>query len=333
MIRVEGPSVEDTFARANHLMLANRWGDGLPLWPPTRERVDWILRGTAQPRRRRLGTLAAARRRDHDRELRDRAGDGGRPARVPAGARRGGRGVPRRRIGQRAAAGGVGQRVSRGDRQRADRRADPAELRLRLSGSGSAAPGRRQHRPRAAPAAAEPRRRPARHRHDGELRRPALHERRLRRGRGESARRLGAARHRAPRLRAGHQLDLAGLRQRRDQHPPARRQEGDAGGGRAAGHVPHGRLHARAQHARPGRLRARHAGHPDDPGRGGPDDGRSRLDQGVDPRVPLGALADSGRASCGAPAARRGSRSTRARWCARASISTRGRSPPAPTTS
>ena len=35
MIRVEGASVEDAFARANNLMLANRWGDGLPLWPPT----------------------------------------------------------------------------------------------------------------------------------------------------------------------------------------------------------------------------------------------------------------------------------------------------------
>ena len=31
MLRVEGTSVEDTFARANHLMLANRWGDGLRL--------------------------------------------------------------------------------------------------------------------------------------------------------------------------------------------------------------------------------------------------------------------------------------------------------------
>ncbi|HEY7437237.1 MAG TPA: hypothetical protein VIE41_19005 [Methylomirabilota bacterium] len=57
MIRVEATSVEETFTRANHLMLANRWGDGLPLWPPTRERVDWILRGTAQPRRRRLGVF------------------------------------------------------------------------------------------------------------------------------------------------------------------------------------------------------------------------------------------------------------------------------------
>ena len=55
MIKVQGASVEDAFSRANHLMLANRWGDGLPLWPPTRERVDWILRGSVQPRRRRIG--------------------------------------------------------------------------------------------------------------------------------------------------------------------------------------------------------------------------------------------------------------------------------------
>jgi hypothetical protein len=55
MVRVEGATVENALDRANHLMLASRWGDGLPLWPPTRERVDWILRGTAQPRHRRLG--------------------------------------------------------------------------------------------------------------------------------------------------------------------------------------------------------------------------------------------------------------------------------------
>jgi hypothetical protein len=57
MVAVEGSSVEDALARANHLMLANRWGDGLPLWPPTRERVDWILGGAAWPRRRRLGAF------------------------------------------------------------------------------------------------------------------------------------------------------------------------------------------------------------------------------------------------------------------------------------
>jgi hypothetical protein len=57
MVRVQGTGVEDALARANHLMLANRWGDGLPLWPPTRERVDWILGGAAAPRHRRLGAF------------------------------------------------------------------------------------------------------------------------------------------------------------------------------------------------------------------------------------------------------------------------------------
>src|SRR5437899_6809585 len=55
MIKVKAASVEDAFSRANHMMLANRWGDGLPLWPPTRERVGWILSGSAQRRRRRIG--------------------------------------------------------------------------------------------------------------------------------------------------------------------------------------------------------------------------------------------------------------------------------------
>jgi hypothetical protein len=57
MVRVDGTSVEDAMARANHLMLASRWGDGLPLWPPTRERVDWILRGSARPRQSRIGAF------------------------------------------------------------------------------------------------------------------------------------------------------------------------------------------------------------------------------------------------------------------------------------
>ena len=69
------------------------------------------------------------------------------------------------------------------------------------------------------------------------------------------------------------------------------------------------------------------------PRRGRADDGRSRLDQALDPRVPLGALADPGRASAPRRRPLRGSRSTRARWRARASSSIRGRSPPSPTTS
>src|SRR5262245_51091582 len=39
MLSVEGSTFELALTRANHLMLARQWGDGLPLWPPTSERV------------------------------------------------------------------------------------------------------------------------------------------------------------------------------------------------------------------------------------------------------------------------------------------------------
>jgi hypothetical protein len=46
MIRVEGADYEEAHANFNALYLKRRWGDGLPLVPPTPKRVDWILRGT-----------------------------------------------------------------------------------------------------------------------------------------------------------------------------------------------------------------------------------------------------------------------------------------------
>jgi hypothetical protein len=55
MISVEGGSYEDALNKANHLLLTNLWGDGLPLWPATKERVDWILQGATQPREHVLG--------------------------------------------------------------------------------------------------------------------------------------------------------------------------------------------------------------------------------------------------------------------------------------
>jgi hypothetical protein len=55
MLSVEGASYEDALIKANHLLLTNLWGDGLPLWPATRERVDWILRGTVLPRSHVIG--------------------------------------------------------------------------------------------------------------------------------------------------------------------------------------------------------------------------------------------------------------------------------------
>ena len=55
MLCVEGASYEAALNKANHLLLTNLWGDGLPLWPATRERVDWILSGAALPRAHVIG--------------------------------------------------------------------------------------------------------------------------------------------------------------------------------------------------------------------------------------------------------------------------------------
>lgn len=55
MLSVEGASYEEALTRANNLLLTSLWGDGLPLWPATKERVDWILHGSALPRTHVLG--------------------------------------------------------------------------------------------------------------------------------------------------------------------------------------------------------------------------------------------------------------------------------------
>lgn len=57
MLSVTAATDEDALAKANHVMLSQLWGDGLPLWPPTRRRVDWILRGTPLSRTHVLGTF------------------------------------------------------------------------------------------------------------------------------------------------------------------------------------------------------------------------------------------------------------------------------------
>jgi hypothetical protein len=55
MLSIQGASYEEALDKANHLLLSNMWGDGLPLWPATRQRVDWILKGTALPRTHVMG--------------------------------------------------------------------------------------------------------------------------------------------------------------------------------------------------------------------------------------------------------------------------------------
>ncbi|MFC1917218.1 hypothetical protein ACFLXH_01000 [Chloroflexota bacterium] len=45
-VEIEGKDYEEAAIIMNTLFLRNLWGDGLPLVPPTEERVNWILRGT-----------------------------------------------------------------------------------------------------------------------------------------------------------------------------------------------------------------------------------------------------------------------------------------------
>lgn len=55
LVSVEGRDYEDAIVKANNLMITNLWGDGLPVWPATPSRVDWILQGSALPRTHVLG--------------------------------------------------------------------------------------------------------------------------------------------------------------------------------------------------------------------------------------------------------------------------------------
>lgn len=45
-IKVGGRDYQNTFTHVNNMYLKKMWGDGLPLVPPTKELVDWILTST-----------------------------------------------------------------------------------------------------------------------------------------------------------------------------------------------------------------------------------------------------------------------------------------------
>jgi hypothetical protein len=57
LLKVSAATYEDALREANNFMLANLWGDGLPLWPATKTKVDWILQGTDIPRSTVLGKV------------------------------------------------------------------------------------------------------------------------------------------------------------------------------------------------------------------------------------------------------------------------------------
>jgi hypothetical protein len=60
-IEIVSESYEAAFESFNERFLANRWGDGLPLVPPTVDRVRWMLSGTTRSPDEVIGTVAPGR--------------------------------------------------------------------------------------------------------------------------------------------------------------------------------------------------------------------------------------------------------------------------------
>ena len=56
-ILIDANNYETAFHQFNRLCLNNTWGDGLPLIPPTSERIEWILQGSALAPSHSLGKL------------------------------------------------------------------------------------------------------------------------------------------------------------------------------------------------------------------------------------------------------------------------------------
>ncbi len=56
-IGIDGTDYEDAFAAANLLFQCKMWSDGLPIVPPTRKRVNWVLGGTSRKREDLIGKM------------------------------------------------------------------------------------------------------------------------------------------------------------------------------------------------------------------------------------------------------------------------------------
>ena len=57
-IKITAESYEAALEKFNQLFLDNHWGSGLPLMPPTPERVKWMLTGTKRSPQEVIGTVA-----------------------------------------------------------------------------------------------------------------------------------------------------------------------------------------------------------------------------------------------------------------------------------
>jgi hypothetical protein len=56
-VTVEGKDYQEAFTKMNNLFVKNMWSDGLPVLPPTEERVSWIMTGTDLPRDKLIGKI------------------------------------------------------------------------------------------------------------------------------------------------------------------------------------------------------------------------------------------------------------------------------------
>jgi hypothetical protein len=57
LLKITADNHDEALKKANDLLLSNMWGDGLPIWPATKARVEWILQGTDRPRETFLGKV------------------------------------------------------------------------------------------------------------------------------------------------------------------------------------------------------------------------------------------------------------------------------------
>ena len=55
MIDLDVDDYESAVVKTNNLFLSNLWADGLPIIPPTAEKIDWVLQGTDRPRDEQIG--------------------------------------------------------------------------------------------------------------------------------------------------------------------------------------------------------------------------------------------------------------------------------------
>ena len=56
-VRIEANGYEAAYDKMNRHFITSTWGDGLPLNPPTEERVSWILQGTNRDRKSVIGKV------------------------------------------------------------------------------------------------------------------------------------------------------------------------------------------------------------------------------------------------------------------------------------